>query len=458
MQSLTGRFRGCLRTGCVPLSSPASQQFLRPGSLFWLAARRKNSAQATQNRADAIVVGAGPAGIAAVGNLVDKYPRGNVVWVDKSFDGGSIGQLYREVPSFSPAGNFLEYATALPIFRGIADAVPRPNAVTRLQALDPNMTCSLSHAADMLQLLSDGLIRHPSVKPVLGTVTEAGRNSSTRQWRVAVQPNHDIGHVPHQEEYHAPLVVLCTGTLPRAMPLPAPVSRLGLETCLSPTRLARLLPRDRDRTVAVLGHGYAAAVVLKNLFCLAASSYPRLRVRWFAPGPEPWPDGALLPQSGEVAEFARAVLGADDGSGGGGDGRRQSEAGRFIERVVLPASQERAEAVLREGLLRAGGVDYAVECSGFRRARLPELRPGVAQWTKLAFDPETGSFGPYRERSDKVIGLFGAGSAFPGWGSAAASRERETAGVLESLQYVERMLPAWVDATKRGYWWRRGKL
>ncbi|KAL2159254.1 hypothetical protein VTH06DRAFT_2689 [Thermothelomyces fergusii] len=247
------------------------------------------------------------------------------------------------------------------------------------------------------------------------------------------------------------MVVLCTGALPHTTQLPARVTRLGLETCLFPNRLARLLPRDRSRVVAVVGRGYTTAVALKNLGDLAATSHPRLRVLWFVPPPVPWPDWSVPAASGEVAEFVRAVLGGG-GDGGDGDGLPGS-ATQFVQRVVLPDSQEQAEEVLREGLL-AHGVDYAIECSGFRRARLPELRPRVPRWTKLSFDPETGSFGPSGRRSDRVIGLFAAGSAFPAWGGAPATRERETAGVLESLRYVERVLPAWVEATRRGHWRR----
>ena len=36
--------------------------------------------------------------MAIVGNLLESIPRGKVVWIDRSFKGGSIGQLYREVP------------------------------------------------------------------------------------------------------------------------------------------------------------------------------------------------------------------------------------------------------------------------------------------------------------------------------------------------------------------------
>lgn len=53
---------------------------------------------AAPKQADAIVIGGGPAGIAAVGNLLDHLPDARVVWVDRSFEGGAISTLYREIP------------------------------------------------------------------------------------------------------------------------------------------------------------------------------------------------------------------------------------------------------------------------------------------------------------------------------------------------------------------------
>jgi hypothetical protein len=38
------------------------------------------------------------------------------------------------------------------------------------------MTCSLNYAADMLQLMSDGLLKSPRIEPVLGTVSKAVRD------------------------------------------------------------------------------------------------------------------------------------------------------------------------------------------------------------------------------------------------------------------------------------------
>lgn len=47
---------------------------------------------------EAVVVGAGPAGIAVVGNLLEQGKK-PVLWLDDAFKSGRLYQYYREVPS-----------------------------------------------------------------------------------------------------------------------------------------------------------------------------------------------------------------------------------------------------------------------------------------------------------------------------------------------------------------------
>jgi hypothetical protein len=51
----------------------------------------------TERKFGAVVVGAGPAGVAVVGNLLEqkKLP---ILWVDHLFQGGRLNKYYREVP------------------------------------------------------------------------------------------------------------------------------------------------------------------------------------------------------------------------------------------------------------------------------------------------------------------------------------------------------------------------
>jgi len=48
----------------------------------------------------AVVVGSGPAGIAVVGNLLEKHASCRILWVDAHFRGGRISSNYREVSRY----------------------------------------------------------------------------------------------------------------------------------------------------------------------------------------------------------------------------------------------------------------------------------------------------------------------------------------------------------------------
>ena len=51
-----------------------------------------------QPRYDAIVVGGGPGGLAAVSSLLDAN-AGAILWIDRTFQGGRLNEYYREISS-----------------------------------------------------------------------------------------------------------------------------------------------------------------------------------------------------------------------------------------------------------------------------------------------------------------------------------------------------------------------
>jgi cation diffusion facilitator CzcD-associated flavoprotein CzcO len=51
----------------------------------------------TDRKYEAVVVGAGPAGLAVVGNLLEQN-KAPILWVDDRFNGGRLDKYYREVP------------------------------------------------------------------------------------------------------------------------------------------------------------------------------------------------------------------------------------------------------------------------------------------------------------------------------------------------------------------------
>jgi cation diffusion facilitator CzcD-associated flavoprotein CzcO len=55
------------------------------------------------------VIGAGPAGIAAVGKLLDRgIADKDIAWIDPAFAAGDIGAKWRSVSSNTKVGTFLD--------------------------------------------------------------------------------------------------------------------------------------------------------------------------------------------------------------------------------------------------------------------------------------------------------------------------------------------------------------
>ena len=94
MHSLIIRHRGCSLAGTLLTAGSRPARVGRASDLRRLFARL--------HHVEAIVVGAGSAGIAVVGNLVDQLQKSSkdhkIAWVDPAFDGGRINRRYREVP------------------------------------------------------------------------------------------------------------------------------------------------------------------------------------------------------------------------------------------------------------------------------------------------------------------------------------------------------------------------
>lgn len=64
------------------------------------------------------VVGAGPAGIAAVGKLIDHgVLPASIAWIDPEFTAGDLGAKWRAVPSNTSVKLFINYLTGADSFR-----------------------------------------------------------------------------------------------------------------------------------------------------------------------------------------------------------------------------------------------------------------------------------------------------------------------------------------------------
>ncbi|OTB02151.1 hypothetical protein M426DRAFT_74745 [Hypoxylon sp. CI-4A] len=387
------------------------------------------------SRPDAVVVGGGAAGIAVVGNLLETLrPDSSIAWIDPLFKGGRINARYREVPSNTKVAFFLDYGTAVEPFRKIAETASKPNAITALQDLPEHDTCSLHYAGDMLQMLSDGLLKHDRVVSWKGTVVDTEWSAPSSKWSLTVQDDAR----DETQNLKAPLVVFCTGSSPTVAALPSPMSKtppfLDLDVGLKPSLLAETLPRDQEVYIGVVGASHSAILVLMNLFNLARDSHPLLRVRWFSRTTQlkyavdkgTWILYDNTGLKGSAAQFAREHL--------DGDRLSHSKVGKVISRVDCsggPAQEK--EAMLRE----MPKCDYVVQAIGFTRQTLPGLKHNV----KL--DNETGAL-QESEAGTPLPGLFGAGIGFPERVTDPVGNVEYAVGFLKFMRFLKRVVPNWV--------------
>ncbi|KAL4977806.1 pyridine nucleotide-disulfide oxidoreductase-domain-containing protein [Aspergillus desertorum] len=392
------------------------------------------------SRCAAVVVGAGPAGLAVVGNLLEKQLE-NIIWIDPYFQGGRVNRKYREVPSNTKVALFQAFATAVQPFRSVINSTRIPNAFTTMAKLDQEKTCHLHHAADVVRALTDGIVKMDQVHACRGHVTAANLDH-TRSWTVRIQDADSLDEL----EVMAPRLILCTGSSPIQSPIPVDakgVMRLDLDVVLKPSELASALPQNLPTTVAVVGASHSAVLALLNLYHLARTSHPHLRIKWFTRHPlryAEYMDGWILRDNtglkGRAADFARQQL--EDTV------LPTSDAGQFITKIDCAGGQSKETAQYRHHLPSCTHLTQAI---GYTRDPLPEisingslLSPDDLQWDS--------SFGGFTDRGGRVIpGLHGAGIAFPERVVDPYGNVEHAVGFFKFMKFLKRVTPQWVATT-----------
>ncbi|KAL4944348.1 hypothetical protein BDV06DRAFT_94699 [Aspergillus oleicola] len=388
-------------------------------------------------RCAAVVVGAGPAGLAVVGNLLEKQ-LGSIVWVDPFFQGGRVSRKYREVPSNTKVALFQAFATAVQPFQSVISSTRIPNAFTTMAKLDQQKPCHLHHAADVVRALTDGLVRTDQVHACRGHVTAANLDYE-RSWTVRIQ-GADSGN---EMEVMTSRLILCTGSSPTEVPIALPggsVQRLDLDVVLKPSELASTLPQNAPSTVAVVGASHSAVLALLNLFELARTSHPNLRIKWFtrhALRYAEYMDGWILRDNtglkGRAADFARAQL--EDAA------LPTSEAGHIITKIDCGGGAAKEAAQFQRHLPTCTHLTQAI---GYTRDPLPELSIDreLLCAEEIKWD---SSFGGFTDRTSAVIpGLHGAGIAFPEKVVDPYGNVEHAVGFFKFMKFVKRVAPLWV--------------
>ncbi len=305
---------------------------------------------------------------------------------------------------------------------------PTPNAYTALQDLRQDATCHIAQAADLCLMLTKGLDASKGVDQQLGKVTHASFSPSGI-WNIQLNTKSSP-----PSTITSNLLVLCTGASPTSGPLPVSIPEIGLDPALKPSYLTTILPTDSKQTIAVIGASHSAILVLRNLYNLASSTHPLLRIKWFTRHPLRYAeerDGWIFRDNtglkGDVAVWARENLEEDR--------LPKSPVSEFLTKVST--SREREEEDYRREL---PGCDRVVQAIGYRPVEIPVLEK-EGKKMEVKYDHETGQF---RDGGGEVVkGLYGAGIAWPERVVDPEGNVEFAVGLWKFMRYLKRVVPKW---------------
>jgi hypothetical protein len=338
---------------------------------------------------DWLVIGGGPAGIAAVGSLLDsKVPQQKIGWIDPMFEVGDLGGKWQNVPSNTTVKLFLKYLHARHSF----DYKQKEKKFS-LDHLDPNSYCLLKEIVKPLQWITEQL--HSKVKSIRGEAIALRQNKGC--WEVKTKATPIL----------AKNVILATGSEPKQLPF-THATIISLEIALDPSKLAKAIqPKD---IVGVFGSSHSAVLILANLEKIA----PR-QIYNFYRSPHLYAldlgDWILFDNTGLkgfAADWARKTLDTD--------------LPKNLERCLI--SDRNSE----EKLALCTKIIYAV---GFEKRKLPVIEP----FPDARYQETIGVIAPH---------LFGLGIAYPQIKADPFGRQEYQVGLWKFIEYLNMALPIWL--------------
>lgn len=336
------------------------------------------------------VIGAGPAGIAAVGQLLDHGVSAHeIAWVDPHFAVGDFGAHWAAVSSNTSVKLFTDFLQACKSF----DYAKRTLAFD-LEQLNPLQTCLLKYMVEPLQWITAKL---------------RDKVACIQDKIVQITMSHDVWQLQGEKQtLYAKQAILAIGAEPRTL-VHAEVEEIPLAIALDKEKLFKAC--DKNDTVAVFGSSHSAIIIIRHLL-----EHGVHKVINFYQTPLCYAikteQGFLFDNTGlkgDTAIWAKANM-------------HGQQADRLVRVYTEQANIERY-------LSECHKVIYAI---GFERRALPRLD----DMPKLNYNAHNGIIAP---------GLFGVGIAFPEAKVDKYGTTEYSVGLWKFMDYLQRMMPLWLD-------------
>ena len=343
-----------------------------------------------QKKYEWTVIGAGPAGIAAIGKLLDHQinPK-NILWLDPFFNVGDFAAKWSLVPSNTKVNLFTKFLLACKSFE-----YENKKAQFELNSLNPEDTCKLGFMAEPLKLVTT--ILRNKVESKVTQVTSLKMHQ--RHWQV---------NLNHEEYFLSKNVILAVGAEEKILSYPH-MNTISLETAFNPTQLSTVCsPED---TVAIFGSSHSAILIIRNL--IESCSVKKIINFYQTPlcyavdlGDMILFDSTGL--KGSTAQWARENL--------------HGNLPNNLERVLT--TSERYQEILSQ-------CNQAIYAIGFQKRSIP-----IEGFDTLSHNQSNGIIAP---------GLFGFGIAYPEAKIDKYGNLEHRVGLWKFMDYLSYILPLWL--------------
>lgn len=337
------------------------------------------------------VVGAGPAGILAVGRLLDAgVSAQSIVWIDPEFAVGDLGKYWYSVPSNTRVSLFNKFLTSTRSFQYSAC----PKELT-LAHLDEQDTCLLGEVVKPLQWVTHTLCAVvPHQKNTVRSLQQ-----SQGGWCLETS----TGRIVSKN------IILATGSVPKTERHVLDANELTLAVALNPVLLQETV-RVGER-VAVFGASHSGVLVIKNLLemgCHVTNFYRSpLKYALYQEDHIIYDNTGL---KGDAAQWAKKHL------------QGQKTPGLTRHCLIDCSAEDVAQP-----------YDHVVYATGFTARHLQSRDLNCQR-----YDAHTGIIAP---------GLFGLGVAYPEAVTDRYGIHELSVGLFKFSNYMTKALPLWMQYT-----------
>jgi hypothetical protein len=333
------------------------------------------------------IIGAGPAGIAAVGKLLDAgiEPK-QILWMDPIFTVGDLGAFWKNVSSNTTVKLFINFLKEARSF--LYEQAPD----FQLNHIPPESTCTLRYIAESLQWVSD----HLSTKVHIEKSMLKDLSLSDRVWTLNTDSHH----------YVAKNVILATGAVPIDLEYPN-VSTIPFNIAIDPMRLKDAV--NPNKTYAVFGSSHSAIVIINHLVDLGVNkiiNFYRSPCR-YAVNMGDWILFDNTGLKGNAAQWAREYI---DGT--------------------LPPNLVRYKSNPTSISKFLPECDKAIYAVGFKGRDSVT----IGEYEHKHYNPHVGIIAP---------GLFGLGIGYPEIKPDLFGSVESQVGLWKFMVYLNKVLPVW---------------